>query len=69
MCGRLVIEFTPEMVKKIFVITEIPNWPARSNNISPTQLVPVVRQRSEGTRQILMMSLETQNLTDFLRVF
>ena len=42
------------MVKKVFGITEIPDWPARYN-IAPTQLVPVVRQRSDGTRQISMM--------------
>lgn len=54
MCGRFIIELTPEMAKKVFGITEIPDWPARYN-IAPTQLVPVVRQRSDGTRQISMM--------------
>lgn len=44
MCGRFVLELTPEMVKNIFGITgEIPDFPARYN-VAPSQQVLVVRQ-------------------------
>jgi putative SOS response-associated peptidase YedK len=38
----------------VFGVVDLPEWPARYN-IAPTQLVPVVRQRGDGTRQIVLM--------------
>lgn len=54
MCGRYVIEFTPEMLRKIFGIDQVPEFPARYN-VAPSQPVPVIREISVGNRQISLM--------------
>lgn len=55
MCGRFVLELTPELIKKVFGITgEIPDFPARYN-IAPSQQVLVVRQDGGGGRSATLM--------------
>jgi putative SOS response-associated peptidase YedK len=55
MCGRFVIELTPELVRKVFGVTgDFPDWPARYN-IAPTQLIPVVRDAPDGNRRLAML--------------
>ena len=48
MCGRIVMELTPELLATVFGIPKVPLL-VPSYNIAPTQLVLVVRQgRGEG---------------------
>jgi putative SOS response-associated peptidase YedK len=55
MCGRFVIELTPELVRKVFGVTgDFPDWPARYN-IAPTQLIPVVRDAPDGSRRLALL--------------
>lgn len=54
MCGRFIIELTPDLVKKVFGIIEVPDWPARYN-VAPSQLVPVIREAADGSRRLTMM--------------
>jgi len=51
MCGRFVIELSPELVKAIFGLAESPALPPRYN-VAPTQLVPVIRQGADGQRHL-----------------
>lgn len=51
MCGRFVLDLTPELVRKVFGITgDIPDFPARYN-VAPSQQVLVVRQTSGMQRE------------------
>jgi len=54
MCGRFVIELSPELVKAIFGLAVTPDLPPRYN-VAPTQLVPVIRQATDGKRQLVML--------------
>jgi putative SOS response-associated peptidase YedK len=54
MCGRFVIELSPNLVQKVFGLAEIPDLPPRYN-VAPTQLVPVVREGADGSRRLSMM--------------
>jgi len=54
MCGRFVIELTPNLVKKVFGLTDIPDLPPRYN-VAPTQSVPVIREASDGSRRLSLM--------------
>ena len=54
MCGRFVIELSPDLVSKVFGLAEVPELPPRYN-VAPTQLVPVVREASDGSRRLSMM--------------
>jgi putative SOS response-associated peptidase YedK len=51
MCGRFVIELSPDLLSKVFGVTAPPDFPARYN-IAPTQHIPVIRQAQDGTRQL-----------------
>ena len=54
MCGRYVIEISADLVRKVFGVVDVPQWTARYN-VAPTQMVPVIRQRGDGTRQLVLM--------------
>ena len=54
MCGRFVIELSPNLVQKVFGLAEVPDLPPRYN-VAPTQLVPVIRAVSDGSRRLSMM--------------
>jgi len=54
MCGRYVIEISADLVRKVFGVVDVPQWTARYN-IAPTQRVPVIRQRGDSTRQLVLM--------------
>ena len=54
MCGRYVIEISADLVRKVFGVVDVPQWTARYN-IAPTQMVPVIRQRGDSTRQLVLM--------------
>lgn len=48
MCGRYAITLPPEAIRELFrTYGEIPNWPAYYN-AAPTNVLPVIRQASEG---------------------
>ena len=54
MCGRYVIEISADLVRKVFGVVDVPQWTARYN-VAPTQMVPVIRQRGDSTRQLVLM--------------
>jgi len=54
MCGRFVIELTPDLATRFFGLDEVPDLPPRYN-IAPTQSVPVIREASDGSRRLSMM--------------
>jgi len=54
MCGRYELHTHPAAIALAFGLPEPPSTPPRYN-IAPTQQVPVVRQRSDGTRECVEM--------------
>ena len=54
MCGRFVINIPLDTFLKHFGLKAAPDWPARYN-VAPTQLVPVVREVSDGSRHLTLM--------------
>ncbi len=54
MCGRFVIELSPDLVTKFFGLTEVPDLPPRYN-VAPTQPVPVIREAADGSRRLSLM--------------
>jgi len=54
MCGRFVIELSPELVARFFGLAETPDLPPRYN-VAPTQPVPAIREASDGSRRLSMM--------------
>ena len=54
MCGRFVVELSPNLVQKVFGLAEIPDLPPRYN-VAPTQPIPVIREASDGSRRLSMM--------------
>jgi len=54
MCGRFVIELSPELVARFFGLAGTPDLPPRYN-VAPTQPVPVIREASDGSRRLSMM--------------
>lgn len=54
MCGRYVIEISADLVRRVFGVVDVPHWTARYN-VAPTQMVPVIRQRGDSTRQLVQM--------------
>ena len=54
MCGRFVINLSPDMVAKVFGLADRPDLPPRYN-VAPTQLVPVIREASDGSRRLSLM--------------
>jgi putative SOS response-associated peptidase YedK len=53
MCGRFVLTFSPEQIKALFGLLELPQFEPRYN-IAPNQLVPVVRSGGDHNRSDLM---------------
>jgi putative SOS response-associated peptidase YedK len=54
MCGRFVIDLSPELVAKVFGLPEVPELPCRYN-VAPTQPVPVIREVSDGSRRLSLV--------------
>ena len=54
MCGRFVIELSPDLVTRFFGLAVTPDLPARYN-IAPTQPVPVIRQGADGQRHLNLL--------------
>ena len=54
MCGRFVIELSPDLVALVFGLAEIPELPPRYN-VAPTQSVPVIREASDGKRRLSLL--------------
>jgi len=48
MCGRIVIELSPDLAQKVFGQTRVPELPARYS-VAPTQPLPVIRAAADGT--------------------
>jgi putative SOS response-associated peptidase YedK len=54
MCGRFVIDLSPELVATFFGLAATPDLPRRYN-VAPTQPVPVIRQGPDGSRQLALL--------------
>lgn len=54
MCGRYLITTPVEAINALFGTTAVVNLPARYN-LAPTQEAPVVRRRSDGGRELVML--------------
>jgi putative SOS response-associated peptidase YedK len=54
MCGRFVIDLSPDRVATFFGLAATPDLPPRYN-IAPTQPVPVIRQSPDGRRQLSLL--------------
>ncbi len=54
MCGRFVIELSPDLVAKVFGLPEVPNLSPRYN-VAPTQPAPVIRETPGGQRGLVMV--------------
>jgi putative SOS response-associated peptidase YedK len=51
MCGRFVLEISPELLMKVYRLPSIPDWQPRYN-IAPGQNVAVIRQHNGGDRAL-----------------
>jgi putative SOS response-associated peptidase YedK len=54
MCGRFVIDLSPDLVAGFFGLAAVPDLPPRYT-VAPTQSVPVIREASDGSRRLTMM--------------
>jgi putative SOS response-associated peptidase YedK len=54
MCGRFVIDLSPDLVATFFGLAATPDLPPRYN-VAPTQLVPVIRSGPDGARQLALL--------------
>lgn len=54
MCGRFVLENTPEQLSGTYRLSSVPELPPRYN-IAPGQQVAVVRQRNSGERELAFL--------------
>jgi len=54
MCGRFVLENTPEQLMKVYRLSSRPDLSPRYN-ITPSQQIAVVRQQNGGDREMVMM--------------
>lgn len=53
MCGRLVIDLSPEMITEIYgIIRKIECELNPRYNVSPSQTIPIVRENAEGEREL-----------------
>lgn len=55
MCGRYLITSPVEALRRIFAFDGPPPNPAPRWNAAPTQSLPVVRRRADGTRELAML--------------
>jgi putative SOS response-associated peptidase YedK len=55
MCGRYMLTSPIEALRQLFLFEERPNLPPRYN-VAPTQEVPIVRRRQEGSGRELIMA-------------
>jgi putative SOS response-associated peptidase YedK len=51
MCGRFVLEHSPEQLMKVYRLTSMPDLSSRYN-IAPSQQIAVVRQQNGGDREL-----------------
>jgi putative SOS response-associated peptidase YedK len=51
MCGRFVLEHSPEQLMKVYRLTSMPDLSPRYN-IAPSQQIAVVRQQKSGDREL-----------------
>jgi putative SOS response-associated peptidase YedK len=51
MCGRFVLEHSPEQLMKVYRLTSMPDLSPRYN-IAPSQQIAVVRQQNGGDREL-----------------
>ena len=54
MCGRFVLEISPEFITKTYGLSNIPELSPRYN-IAPNQPIAVVRQQNRGDRELAML--------------
>jgi putative SOS response-associated peptidase YedK len=54
MCGRFVLENTPEQLMKVYRLSSRPDLSPRYN-IAPSQQIAIVRQQNGGDRELVMM--------------
>jgi putative SOS response-associated peptidase YedK len=54
MCGRFVLENTPEQIRETYRLTNVPDLSPRYN-IAPSQPVAVVRQHNGGDRELAFL--------------
>jgi len=54
MCGRFVIDLSPDLVATFFGLAAPPDL-SRRYNVAPTQPVPVIRQGPDGSRQLALL--------------
>jgi putative SOS response-associated peptidase YedK len=54
MCGRFVINLSPDLVAKVFGLAEVPDLSPRYN-VAPSQSIPVIREAADGSRRLSMM--------------
>ncbi|MGK2906646.1 MAG: SOS response-associated peptidase family protein [Desulfuromonadales bacterium] len=51
MCGRFVLEHSPEQLMKVYRLSSVPDLSPRYN-IAPSQQIAVVRQQNGGDREL-----------------
>lgn len=54
MCGRFVLDNTPEQLMKVYRLSSLPDISPRYN-VAPSQQVAVVRQQNGGDRELVLM--------------
>jgi len=54
MCGRFVLENTPEQLMRVYQLSSPPDLSPRYN-VAPSQQIAVVRQQNGGDRELVMM--------------
>jgi len=54
MCGRFVLENSPEQLMKVYKLSSLPDLSPRYN-VAPSQQIAVVRQQNGGDRELVMM--------------
>lgn len=56
MCGRLVIDLSPEMITEIYgIIRKIERELNPRYNVTPSQTIPIVREDAEGNRELVFV--------------
>src|SRR5210317_2143755 len=54
MCGRFVLENSPEQLMKVYRLSSLPELSPRYN-IAPSQQIAVIRQQNGGDRELVFM--------------
>ncbi|MDD2273577.1 MAG: SOS response-associated peptidase [Desulfuromonadaceae bacterium] len=56
MCGRLVIDLSPEMITEIYgIVRKIERELNPRYNVTPSQTIPIVREDAEGNRELAIV--------------